>query len=166
MKMLALSLLAAITVSLTAPSAMADLSPAAPGPRPGTLEAMQCLLGVREEPNECIRMFRGGAQRTAMPWVFLGAEPKFQRGVLVSSTYWGRASESNMFDVKAMRGWPVKEMDIFDVKFAHTEYTFYVSPADAEGKIRALTVLLYAPHDLFQVSGCTGGHLCAAGAAP
>jgi hypothetical protein len=65
-----------------------------------------------------------------------------------------------MFDVKAMIGKPTKEMDIFDVKFAHVEYTFYISPADAEGKIRALTVLLYAPHDPYQVSSCTGRRLC------
>jgi hypothetical protein len=63
-----------------------------------------------------------------------------------------------------MRGWPVKEMDIFNVKFAHGEYTFYVSPADPEGKIGGLTVLLYAPHDPFQISGCSSGHLCVSGA--
>jgi hypothetical protein len=150
----------ALTASLLSTSAMAA---DALGPRPGTVEAMQCLAGVRQEPAECIKMFVGSAQRVATPWVFVGAEEKFQRGLLVSSNFWGRASDSNMFDVKAMRALPTKEMDIFDVKFAHTEYTFYVSPANAEGKIRALTILLYKPHDLFQVSGCTGGHLCAGG---
>src|ERR1700754_3108112 len=150
MKMLALSMLAFLTASPLSPSAMAD-GPAAAGPRPGTVEAMRCL--VRQEPAGCIRMFRGGAQTTATPWVFVSAEAGFQRGPLVSSTYWGRASDTNIFDVRAMLGKPTKEMDIFDVKFAHTEYPFYVSPADAEGKIRALTILLYAPHDPFQVSG-------------
>jgi hypothetical protein len=163
MKILALLLLASFAASLPFPSAMADLPPSAPGPRPGTVEAMQCLVGVRQDPTECIEMFRGGAQTIATPWVFVGAERKFQRGPLVSSTFWGRASDSNMFDAKAMMGKPTKEMDIFDVKFTHTEYTFYVSPADAEGKIRALTILLYGPHNLFQVSSCSGGHLCVAG---
>jgi hypothetical protein len=152
MKKLALLLSVVSTVSLLSPSVMADLPPAASSPRPGTVEAMQCLVGVRQKADECIKMFVGSAQRIATPWVFVSAEQKFQRGGLVTSTFWGRASDSNMFDVKAMRALPTKEMDIFDVKFAHTEYTFYVSPADAEGKIRALTVLLYAPHDLFQVS--------------
>ena len=142
----------ALTASLLSTSAMADQSPTASGPRPGTVEAMQCLVLVRQEPAECVKMFVGSAQRIATPWVFVSAEQKFQRGGLVSSTFWGRASDSNMFDVKAMRALPTKEMDIFDVKFAHTEYTFYVSPADAEGKIRALTILLYKPHDPFQVS--------------
>ncbi|MEO6022484.1 MAG: hypothetical protein ABIP64_05095 [Burkholderiales bacterium] len=164
MKMLALLSLASLATLLHSPSAMADLSPTASGPRPGTVEAMRCLVGVRQERADCIKIFRGGAQTTAMPWVFVDAGQKFQRGPLVSSTYWGRASDANMFDAKAMRGKPTKEMDIFDVKFAHTEYTFYISPADAEGKVRALTVLLYAPHDPFQISGCSGGHLCVSGA--
>jgi hypothetical protein len=164
MKKLALLLSAFFTASLLSTAAMADPSPAASEMRPGTDAAMQCLVGVRQEPAECIRMFVGSAQMTATPWVFVDAGQKFQRGRLVSSAYWGQASASNMFDVKAMRGLPTKEMDIFDVKFAHTEYTFYISPADAEGKIRALTILLYAPHDPFQVSGCSGGHLCVSGA--
>ena len=148
-----------LTASLLSTSVVADPSPAS-GPRPGTVEAMQCLLGVRRDRAECIGMFVGSAQTIATPWVFVGAERKFQRGPLVSSNFWGRASASNMFDVKAMIGKPTKEMDIFDVKFSHIEYTFYISPADADGKIRALTVLLYAPHDLFQVSSCTGRRLC------
>jgi hypothetical protein len=87
-------------------------------------------------------MFVGGAQVNSRPWVFVSADQNFQRGPFLSSNYWGRASGANIFDAKAMRGRPTKEMDIFDVKFAHYEYTFYISPADARGKIRALN---YAP---------------------
>ena len=153
MKKLVLLLLASLTASLPFPPAMADLPPAASGPRPGTVQAMHCLVGVRQDPAECMKMFRGGAQTIATPWVFVGAERNFQRGPLVSSSFWGRASETNMFDTKAMRGWPVREMDIFDVKFAHVEYTFYISPADADGKIRALAIPLYGPHDPLQLGG-------------
>ena len=153
MTKLPLLLSAFLTASLLHTSLVADPSPAASGPRPGTVEAMQCLLGVRQQPAECIRLFQGGAQTIATPWVFVGAERKFQRGPLISSNFWGRASDSNMFDVKAMIGKPTKEMDIFDVKFAHQEYTFYISPADGDGKIRALAILLYAPHDLYQLTG-------------
>ena len=152
MKMLPLLLSAFLTASLPFPSAMADEPAAAPGPRPGTVEAMQCLAGIRQESGECMKMFVGSAQTIATPWVFVSAEAKFQRGPLVAGNFWGRASASNIFDAKAMRGKPAKEMDIFDIKFAHTEYTFYISPADADGKINALTILLYAPHDPFQIS--------------
>jgi len=87
----------------------------------------------------------------AQPWVFVSAERNFQRGPLLSSNFWGRATEANIFDAKAMRGRVAKEMDIFDVKFAHAEYTFYISPADTDGKIRSLNILLYPPHDPFQI---------------
>ncbi|HET7083853.1 MAG TPA: hypothetical protein VFI23_03720 [Rhizomicrobium sp.] len=61
--------------------------------------------------------------------------------------------DSNIFDARAMMGKPTKEMDIYDVKFDHEEYTFYISPADADGKIKAVTIRLLAPHDPRQLRG-------------
>src|SRR4051812_18427981 len=150
MKKLALLVLAFLTASPLLPSAMAE-EPAAAGPRPGTLEAMRCL--VRQGPPQCERMFRGGARDTAKGWVFPDQDRDFRRGPLKSSSYWGRASASNRFDARILTNQPTKEMDIFDVKFAHVEYTFYISPADADGKIRALAIPLYAPHDPLQLGG-------------
>jgi len=98
-------------------------------------------------------MFRGSARTAAMPWVIANPDRDFKRGPLVFSTYWGRASDSNRFDARILTSQPTKEMDIFDVKFAHVEYTFYISPADADGKIRALAMPLYAPHDPLQLGG-------------
>jgi hypothetical protein len=151
MKKLALSLLASLAASLPSPSAMADQSPAASGPRPGTVEAARCL--VRQGPAGCEKVFRGGAWVAARPWVFQNVNRDFKRGALVSSDYWGRASDSNIYDARAMIHQPTTEMDIFDVKFAHIKYSFYISPADADGKIQALTILLYEPHDRLQLSG-------------
>ena len=48
---------------------------------------------------------------------------------------------------------PTKETDFFGVKFAHVEYAFYISPADADGKIRALAMPLHVPHDPLQLGG-------------
>lgn len=130
--------------------AMADTSPAASGPpRPGTVEAVKCL--VRQGPPGCEKMFQGSAWVAAKSWVFENPERDFKRGPLVFSKFWGRASDSNIFDARILIDQPASEMDIFDVKFAHVEYSFYVSPADADGKIRALAIRLYAPHDLLQV---------------
>jgi hypothetical protein len=98
-------------------------------------------------------MFQGSARRVAMSWVFENPDRDFKRGPLVSSSYWGRASDFNRFDARILTSQPTKEMDIFDVKFAHVEYTFYISPADADGKIRALAIPLYAPHDPLQLGG-------------
>jgi len=86
-----------------------------------------------------------------MPWMFENPDRDFKRGPLVSSSCWGRASDSNRFDARILIDQPTKEMDIFDVKFAHVEYTFYIAPADADGKIRALAMTLYAPHDPLQL---------------
>ncbi len=98
-------------------------------------------------------MFQGGARVTARPWLFDNPDRDFKRGHLISSSYWGRASELNRFDARFMMHQPTTEMDIFDVKFAHIEYTFYISPADADGKIHALVMPLYAPHDPLQLGG-------------
>jgi hypothetical protein len=150
MKNLALLLSGAFTASLIATSVVADL--AAPGPRPGTVEAMRCL--VRQDTSDaCKTMFQGGARKIAMSWVFQNPERDFKRGRLISSSYWGRASDTNRFDAKILTNQPTREMDIFDVKFAHVEYTFYISPADADGKIRALAIPLYGPHDPLQLGG-------------
>ena len=98
-------------------------------------------------------MFQGGARKVAMPWLFENPDRDFKRGRLLSADYWGRTSDSSVFDTRVVTHLPTKEMDIFDVKFAHVEYSFYISPPEADGKIRALAILLYAPHDPLQLSG-------------
>ena len=142
----------ALIASLLSAAAMAEPAPAGPGPRPGTVEAMRCL--VRQDTSEsCKTMFQGGARKVAMPWLFENPDRDFKRGALVSSSYWGRATNSNRFDARILTRQPTKEMDIFDVRFAHVEYTFYISPADADGKITALAIPLYGPHDPLQLGG-------------
>src|SRR5690242_7461951 len=97
-----LALLTFVTASLSYLSAMADEPPAASGPpRPGTAEAVQCL--TRQGPKGCERLFVGAAWMSARNWVFHDPQRDFQRGKLVFSNYWGRASESNAYDMKAMR---------------------------------------------------------------
>jgi hypothetical protein len=142
-----------LRVAFTASLLSASVGPAAAltvsePPRPGTVEAMRCL--IHQGPAKCERMFRGRARLGASSWVFPDLDRDFKRGSLLSGSYWGRASDSNWFDTGPLQSSPTKEMDIFDVKFAHVEYTFYISPADADGKIRAVAVELYGPHDPLQ----------------
>lgn len=139
----------AFMASLLSTSAAAEPPPAGPGPRPGTVEAMRCL--VRQDTSDpCKSMFQGLARNVAMSLVFQNPDRDFKRGALISSNYWGRASDSSWFDVRALNISLTKEMDIFDVKFGHVEYTYYISPADADGKIRTVIIELYAPHDPLQ----------------
>src|SRR5689334_21954099 len=103
-----LALLTFVTASLFCPAAMADDPPAGPA-RAGTAEAMQCL--TRQGPKGCERLFVGAAWISARNWVFHDPQRDFQRGKLVFSTYWGRASETNAYDMKAMRNPLTSEMD-------------------------------------------------------
>jgi hypothetical protein len=144
--------LPALFASLLSTSVMAQPSPTALGPRPGTVEAMRCL--TRQDTSEpCKAMFQGGARTIAMRWIFPNPDRDFKRGSLVSASYWGRATDTNRFDVRFLTRLPTRELDIFDVIFRHVEYTFYISPADADGKVKALAIPLYAPHDPLQLGG-------------
>jgi len=126
----------ALTASLLSGPVMADPSPAVPGPRPGAAEAIRCLN--HQGPKGCEEMFVGQARLMARPWVFENTNRDAWRGSFVSSDYWGRATGSNYLDAKVMSTLPTNDMDIFHLKFARAEYTFYVSAPDADGKIHAL----------------------------
>ena len=139
--------IAAAIIAAALPSVA--LAQGGPGPRPGTEAAVQCL--VRQGPKDCEKMFVGRAWTAARPWVFENPDRDFKRGPLVSDDYWGRASKTNAFDARILIDQPVTEMDLYDVKFAHVEYTFYVAPADADGKIHGLAIRLYPPHDPLQI---------------
>lgn len=140
-----LFLIVAIPAFLLSTSLVGAPSPEGSGPRPGTVEALQCL--VRQGPPTCANLFQGGARMIAKNWVYPDAKRDFERGALVSSKFRRRASEANSCDYRAMIGKPTREMDIFDIRFAHVGYTFYISPADAQGNIDALAVSPF-PHDL------------------
>jgi len=118
--------------------------------RPGTEEALRCLLELG--PKGCEQVFTAQARRTSDRLVWPNQARDFERGPLLSSSFWGRASANNVFDQRVMSGQMADEFDIFDVKFAHQEFTFYVAPPDADGKIRHLSVDLGAPHDITQLS--------------
>jgi hypothetical protein len=119
------------------------------GPRSGTTAAVQCLL--RQGPDGCEQIFVAKATLAARPWLWQDTKRDFNRGPLVFSKYWGRASSSNVFDEKILHAQMTDEMDIYDVKYAHQEWSIYVAPEDADGKIRYLAIRLYPPHDLEQL---------------
>jgi hypothetical protein len=119
------------------------------GPRSGTEAAVQCLL--RQGADHCEHLFVGKAMLAAQPWVWQDPKRDFNRGSLVFSKYFGQASPSNVFDEKILHAQMTDEMDIYDVKFAHLEWSIYVAPAGTDGKIHYLAIRLYPPHDLNQL---------------
>jgi hypothetical protein len=86
---------------------------------------------------------KGRAQTTAIRWISLSPEWEFDRGPFVSSTYWGRDTKPGIR--------PDQQGDVFDVKFAHKEYTFFVLSADANGKIRSWSFGMNPPSDQRQL---------------
>jgi hypothetical protein len=150
MKKFALLLSTFFTASLLSTSAIAAPSPDESGPRPGTTQAVQCL--IRQGPAGCGGMFEGDRRFAAKDWVFANPDRDFERGLWISSKFRRRASNSNGCDVMIVNNKPTREMDIFDVKFSHVWYILYVSPADADGKIRALAISR-APHEPWPLCG-------------
>ncbi len=145
LKKFLLAILAGITVCFSLPA----FAQSQAGPRSGTNAALQCLL--RQGPKGCEQMFVGQAMVAAQPWVWENVGRDFNRGALEVGKHWGQASANNVFDERVLRRQTTNEMDIFDVKFAHLEWTIYIAPADADGKIHDLAIRLYPPHDLNQL---------------
>ena len=111
---------------------------AAEPPRPGTAEAVQCLVG--QGPSGCLAMFqKGRSQTAAMRYVDANPQRAFETGRVMSITYWGR-------DTRSLAR-PGEEGDVFDVKFARREYTFYIFSGGANGKIRSWAFGMTPPSD-------------------
>jgi hypothetical protein len=123
--------------------------------RAGTEAALQCLL--RQGPPGCQDMFVGKATAPARQWATASADRDFNRGALQSSQFFGQATADNVYDEKILRRQVTDEMDIYDVKFAHNEWSVYIAPPDEDGKIRHLAIEFYAPHDTNQIAGLAPG---------
>ena len=123
--------------------------------RAGTEAALQCLL--RQGPPGCQDMFVGKATGPARQWTTASPNRDFNRGTLQSSQFFAPATHDNVFDERVLRRQVTDEMDIYDVKFAHNEWSVYIAPPDADGKIRYLAIEFYAPHDTNQIAGLAPG---------
>jgi hypothetical protein len=116
-----------LTIGFSAPLLSASVLAAQP-PRPGTAEAVRCLVG--QGPSGCLAMFqKGRSQTAAIRYVGENPERAFETGRVLSIAYWGR-------DTKSLAR-PSGEADVFDVKFARREYTLYIGGAN--GKTRDWT---------------------------
>ena len=123
--------------------------------RAGTEAALQCLL--RQGPPGCQDMFVGKATAPARQWATASADRDFNRGALQSSQFFGQATADTVYDEKILRRQVTDEMDIYDVKFAHNEWSVYIAPPDEDGKIRHLAIEFYAPHDTNPIAGLAPG---------
>ena len=134
---------AAIAAGFSVPASAAGSA------RPGTEEALQCLL--QKGPAGCQQVFAAQATLPGQFWVRPNARRDFNNGPLASADFWGAAARDNPIDQRVMQGQKQDEFDIYDVKFAHQELTFYIAPPDEDGKIRHVAILNGPPHDLNQL---------------
>lgn len=135
-RLAALSFVAAIAL---APFASAQPGDAAHGQ---TDSALRCLL--EHGQNSCRENFVGSASRAARPWLWWNSNQDFKLGALKSSDFAGTEPATNAFITKFLSG---HAADVYDVKFAHTEKTFYIVPPGPDGKVRYLLVRDGAPSD-------------------
>jgi hypothetical protein len=132
-------LFAAVAVIGLAPAASAQTGGTA---HADTASALRCLL--KHERTGCIQNFVGSANRVAHPWLWWTPNQDFALGALVSSDYAGSETAARPYIAKFLNG---RTADVYDVKFAHQEKTFYIVPPGPDGKVRYLVVRDGPPSD-------------------
>jgi hypothetical protein len=103
--------------------------------------AMQCLLAHKHEG--CGQDFVGSARRAATFWLWWTSSKDLDLGPLVSSDYAGTQAV-NAYTTAHLAG---RVADVYHVKFAHQEKTFYIARPDPDGKTHYLWVRNGAPDD-------------------
>jgi hypothetical protein len=127
--------------------AVIGLSPAASAqtraraPHAETASALKCLLD--HVHDRCDHEFVGSARRPAQFWLWWTPTKDMEFGRLLSSEYAGTESQ-NAYTTRFLEG---RTADVYDVKFAHGEQTFYIVPPDPDGNIHYLRIRGGAPDD-------------------
>ncbi len=106
-----------------------------------TAAALKCLLDHGQ--NGCREGFAGSARLAATYWLWWTPEKDFALGALVSSAY-ARTESDNAYIAKFLNS---RTADVYDVKFAHLERTFYIVPPGPDGKVHYLNVRDGGPDD-------------------
>ncbi|HWC64063.1 MAG TPA: hypothetical protein VG501_10610 [Rhizomicrobium sp.] len=123
-------------------AAAAIAGPLASAAESDTGSALKCLLDGGNA--ECRQVFVAAAAPASRPWVYPNQNLRFNLGPLVSATYVRSISGAELYKVRLI-SWPAA--DVYDVKFQHQEKTFYISPPEADGKIRYLAIHDGSPDD-------------------
>jgi len=103
--------------------------------------ALKCLLD--HDPKGCKYDFVGSAWVAAKPWLRWSPNREFELGAVQSSQYAG-TQPPNAYTTKFLYG---RTADVYDVKFAHQQKTFYIVPPGPDGKIQYLLIRSGAPDD-------------------
>jgi hypothetical protein len=106
-----------------------------------TTAALGCLLEHRRQ--ECGPRFVGGARRWSQFWLWWNNAKEMELGGLETVEYAG-TQLPNAYTTKTLDG---RTADVYDVKFRHHRYTFYIAKPGEDGKIRFMLIRDGTPDD-------------------
>jgi hypothetical protein len=110
-------------------------------PHGETTAALMCLLD--HVGDACKIDFAGGAQLAAARWLHWSPNREFALGDLVSAEY-AYTQSQNAYTTKALAA---RTADVYHVKYKHQDYSFYIVPPGADGKILYMLIRSGAPRD-------------------
>ena len=106
-----------------------------------TAPALLCLLD--HTGDACKVDFAGSAQLAARPWLRWSPNRDFVLGDLVSAEYVGTQSQ-NAYTTSALAA---RTANVYYVKYKHQDFTFYIVPPGADGKILYMLIRSGTPAD-------------------
>ena len=106
-----------------------------------TAPALLCMLD--HAGNECKIDFSSGAYLAARYWLFWSPNKDFALGDLVSAEYVGTQPQ-NAYTTQPLAA---RTADVYYVKYRHQDYTFYIVPPGADGKILYMLIRSGRPED-------------------
>ena len=112
-----------------------------------SVSALACLIEHRRQ--ECSARFVGSASRAAQFWLWWNSSKEMEIGAPLTADYAG-TQPPNAYTIKYLDG---RKADVYDVKFRHHEFTFYIAKPEPDSKVRYMLIRDGGPddekHDLF-----------------
>jgi hypothetical protein len=106
-----------------------------------SVSALGCLLEHRRQ--ECSERFVGGARRSSQFWLWWNSSKELELGPPETVAYAG-TQPPNAYTTKYLDG---RTADIYDVKYRHHQFTFYIAKPGPDGKIRFMLIRSGGPDD-------------------
>ena len=106
-----------------------------------TAPALLCMLD--HTGDACKVDFAGSAQLAARPWLRWSPNRDFTLGDLVSAEYIGTQPQ-NAYTTRELAA---RTADVYYVKYKHQDFTFYIVPPGADGKILYMLIRSGTPAD-------------------
>jgi len=101
------------------------------------------LFMLDHQGDRCKVDFSSGAQLAARDWLFWSPGKDLTLGALVSAEY-SHTQPQNAYTTKPLAA---RTADVYYVKYRHQDFTFYIVPPEADGKIVYMLIRSGRPED-------------------